>query len=82
MTKPSVILKAWQDVFKGRTSEEHRRRGSICMNCPAAQHSILYDWVKDELKEIQGLKCMDCGCGLSAKIRSTDICYKWEVDTK
>lgn len=80
MASPSVILKAWKEVLKGRTSEEHKRRATICMNCPAAQHSTLLELVKDELKEIQGLKCLDCGCPLSPKIRSTDICYKWEQD--
>ena len=81
MTKVSVILKSWQEVYKGTTSEEHKRRANICMDCPAAQHSTLLKLVKDELKEIHGLKCMDCGCPLSAKVRSTDICYKWEQDT-
>jgi len=82
MASPKEILNAWQKVFSGITSDEHRRRAKICMNCPASEHSFLLELVKDELKEIQGLKCGDCGCPLSPKIRSEDICYKWEQDLK
>lgn len=82
MTNPKIILKAWKEVSKGTTSEEHRRRSKICMDCPASKFSTFLNLVKDELKEIQGMKCTDCGCPLIAKIRSADICYKWKVPTK
>ena len=81
MTKLKVIAKAWAEVFKGNTTEEHKRRAFICYECDMSVHSKLLDLVGDELKEIKGLKCSDCGCPLSPKIRSEDICKKWEQDT-
>jgi len=78
MTKAKTILKAWKEVVKGNTTDEHRRRSEICSKCPKAVHSTMLNLVKDELKEIKGFKCLDCGCPLSAKIRSEDVCYKWK----
>ena len=80
MAKPSVILKAWKEVLKQNTSEEHKRRASICMGCPAHEYSNFLNLVKDELKEVQGMVCGECKCPLVAKIRSTEICYKWVQD--
>lgn len=77
MAKPSVILRAWRDVFSGNTSEEHKRRAKICMDCPAAKYSKLLSLIKDELKEVEGMVCDECGCPLVAKTRSSDKCYKW-----
>lgn len=82
MTNPKTILNAWKEVFKNNTSDEHRRRSKICMDCPASKYSTFLNLVKDDLKEIQGMKCMECGCPLSPKIRSTVICHKWKVPTK
>lgn len=78
MASPKVILKAWREVLKGNTSEEHKRRAKICMDCPAHKHSTILELVKDELKEVQGMVCGECSCPLSALIRSEKICYKWE----
>lgn len=77
MTKLGVIGKAWLNVLKGVTTKEHKRRAGICKSCPLAEHSVILDFVKDELVEVKGLLCSDCGCPLSAKIRSTDKCNKW-----
>ena len=78
MKKPYVIAKAWISVLKGNTTEEHKRRASTCKNCPQAKYSKYIDFVQDELKEVKGLKCTDCGCPLVAKIRSTEICRYWK----
>lgn len=57
------------------------KRAAICSVCPAAQKSGVYSIIKDErTKQIQGMKCVDCGCNLSAKVRSEkDFCPrgKW-----
>jgi len=57
------------------------KRAAICSVCPAAQKSGLYSIIKDKrTKQIQGMKCDDCGCNLSAKVRSEhDYCPrgKW-----
>lgn len=57
------------------------KRAAICSTCPAAQKTGIYNIIKDNrTKQIQGMKCADCGCNLSAKVRSEkDYCPrgKW-----
>ncbi len=57
------------------------KRASICADCPAAQETGVYSIIKDNrTQQIQGMKCADCGCNLSAKVRSvSDSCPrgKW-----
>lgn len=77
MIKTLTIIKAWMTLFKGITNEEHKRRAIICETCPQRKYSKFLDFVNDELKEVKGFICNDCGCPLSAKIRSNDKCNKW-----
>ena len=74
-------MSAWLKVIKGITTDEHKRRAKICKDCEHAKYKKYIDFVEDELKEIRGYLCDKCGCPLISKIRSTDICKKWEVDT-
>lgn len=57
------------------------KRATICSTCPAAEKVGVYSVVVDNrTKEIQGMRCSDCGCNLSAKVRSErDYCPrgKW-----
>ena len=47
------------------------KRAAICSECPAAEKTSIYSVVVDNrTKDIQGMKCGDCGCNLSAKVRS------------
>ena len=71
------IIKAWDKVFRKQTTEEHKRRASICNGCDLAVYKSYIDFINDELKDVKGLVCSDCGCPLVAKIRSTDKCHKW-----
>ena len=73
----SKILNAWIKVLKGDTTEEHRRRAEVCKSCPSSKYKKYIDFINDELKEVKGMVCTDCGCPLIAKTRSTDKCYKW-----
>ena len=85
MDNPILILKAWANVIikDENVEQEAKRRAKICSGCKFAKHGKLLTFVKDELKEIQGLYCSDCaGCPLTAKIRSEVICRKWKQDTK
>jgi len=56
-------------------------RAKICSICPAAVETMLKQILPDDtIKEISGLKCADCGCVLSAKVRQQiDSCpqKKW-----
>lgn len=75
-----TIVKAWSKVVQGLTTDEDKRRSKICANCPHAEHRKLLNLVGDELKETKGMVCNLCGCPLSAKIRSTETCKRWEAD--
>ena len=79
MSKPLVIIKAWINVFKGLTTEEHKRKAIICEKCPNREYNKYLDFVDDELKNVKGFICGICKCPLIAKIRSTDKCdlNKW-----
>ena len=46
------------------------QRAAICAACPFAVETKLKQLLPDDtIKEIDGLKCSDCGCILSAKLR-------------
>lgn len=74
MIQPEVIVKAWLNVFMGITTETHKNRAKICAACPKARHNTYVAMIKDEMIEVQGMICDECGCPLSAKIRSEDNC--------
>lgn len=78
MLKPKVVVDAWISVFKGVTTKEHKRRASICNDCNNNKYNKYLDFVNDELKEVKGLVCTDCGCPLIAKIRSKEVCKYWK----
>ena len=79
MGQISKIVKAWTKVAKGLTTDEDKRRASICKSCKFAKHKTYLDFINDELEEVKGLVCGQCSCPLIAKIRSTDVCKKWET---
>jgi len=78
MLQPFKILKAWVQVARGFTTQEHKRRAAICSSCPDKKYTHYLDFINDDLKEVKGFVCTPCGCPLIAKIRSTDKCKKWE----
>lgn len=59
-------------------NETFKKRAEICSNCELRKYSKYIDFIDDELKDVKGFVCGDCGCPLIAKIRSTDICKKWK----
>lgn len=76
MSKIGIIGKAWIEVLKGKTTEEQKRRAEICGGCPSAKHKKYLEFFKEELIQAKGMVCNECGCPLSAKIRSEDDCPK------
>jgi hypothetical protein len=76
------ILTGWKNYLgKSEVTEgKAKGRAAICAVCPHAKHGKLLTFVKDRLKEIEGAYCSACGCPLSAKVRSNDICpeNKWQ----
>jgi hypothetical protein len=85
--KPPVVLANIVQGFANLAFENEQveamavKRASICAECPAAVKAGVYSVVKDNrTTNIQGMKCDDCGCNLSAKVRSVhDYCPrgKW-----
>lgn len=79
--KISAILSGWKNYLnKNKVTETiAKKRATICASCPHAMQGKLLAFVKDELTEVEGYYCNKCGCPLSAKIRSNDICpeKKW-----
>lgn len=74
MAQLSKIIKGWRRVASGLTTEQDKERATICSECPSAFKSKFMSFIDDELKEIEGFVCGECGCPLSAKIRSEDSC--------
>lgn len=75
------ILSGWKNYLnKSEVTEAvAKERAALCASCPHARQGKLLTFVKDNLKEVEGAYCSQCGCPLSAKIRSNDICpvKKW-----
>jgi len=80
-TKTISILTGWKNfVSKSEVVESVAQdRAEICAACPHAHQKMLLAFIKDSLKEIEGYACNQCGCPLSAKLRSNDKCpiNKW-----
>tara|TARA_R110000782_G_scaffold21002_3_gene56716 strand:+ start:612 stop:860 length:249 start_codon:yes stop_codon:yes gene_type:complete len=74
MYKIENILNGWQNFMsKSEVTEAlAKERAKICSGCDSNVKSKLLIFVKDELKEIEGHKCKECQCPLSAKIRSVN----------
>ena len=68
--------------FPNKNVEEvAMKRAEICGECPSAVKTGVYSIVRDSrTQKIQGMMCDECGCNLSAKVRSvSDSCPlgKW-----
>tara|TARA_R110001592_G_scaffold116066_2_gene317069 strand:+ start:2110 stop:2535 length:426 start_codon:yes stop_codon:yes gene_type:complete len=80
--KPPIVLANIVSGFKNLAFPNEavesmaKKRASICAECPAAEKTGVYSVVIDNrTTNIQGMKCKDCGCNLSAKVRSEhDYC--------
>jgi len=86
--KPDLILSniiaGWTNLMINNPVAEEvaMKRANICAQCPSAQlmggvSTIIID---NKTTQVRGLKCSECGCPLSAKIRAmNDYCplSKW-----
>jgi hypothetical protein len=69
--KINNILKGIREVYKGTPlTPEQKKRAAICDECPLAKYNpSVAVFEGDEIKEVKGVVCSDCGCYLPAKIR-------------
>lgn len=75
MIKLFNIIHGWKNyVIKNPATElQAEKRAKICAECPhSSQLMLLEVMVRDEIKEIQGHQCNECGCPLSMKVRSKE----------
>lgn len=81
LQKAKAILTGWKNFIDRSEVTETiaKQRAAICALCPNARQGKLLAYIKDSLKEVEGAYCNACGCPLSAKVRSNDICpeKKW-----
>lgn len=70
--KLESIKSGWINIaFLSPTVETvAKKRAEICSDCEFSVKSFWLSALGDKLEEIQGLKCDQCGCPISAKIRS------------
>jgi hypothetical protein len=75
-------LSGWRNYLdKSEVTEAiAEKRAAFCAVCPNAKTGMLSAFINDRIKAIKGTYCVLCGCPLSAKVRSTDICpeNKWK----
>ena len=64
------IIDGWKAFFFKENNYIAKLRAEECKKCPEAGVGKFEIILKDEVEEIQGLKCDACGCPLSAKLRS------------
>lgn len=78
--KPDIVLEnivaGWSNLLFSSPAIENLaiKRAKICAECPSAVFSGVYSITTpdNKTKQIKGLKCAECGCALSAKVRSTN----------
>jgi len=65
------IIDGWKSYLKKERIDFAKARAEHCKKCHSAiigtYETLLPDY---SIKEIQGLKCKECGCPLSTKLRS------------
>lgn len=68
------IISGWSNyVFPSvRFEIMAHSRAAICAGCDHAKKGKFEALIKDNIKEIEGIKCTLCGCPLSPKLRSAE----------
>lgn len=65
------IIKGWSAYLFGNNPDYVIERALICKDCPSAVVGSYEKFMPDDtLQEVQGLKCGECKCPLSTKLRS------------
>ena len=75
--KPVEKIKSILEGFKYTRIEDPvreaiaQKRAKVCGACSEAKKGRILGWNKeDKIKEIEGMRCGICNCGLSEKLRS------------
>ena len=87
MDKLKLILAGWSNILipDERVDDIGKERAKICADCPKAEWSLVATLTisKDRhIQEVAGMSCSECGCPLSAKVRSPGSecpLFKWKA---
>lgn len=75
------FLQALKKNLKQEHTTESKRRSEICAGCTEKSKALYSEFVKAEIKEVQGYVCNRCGgCPIATKVFATEdknICDKW-----
>ena len=78
------FINALTKSLKSKHTEESRRRSEICATCPLKEKRFYADFVKAEIKEVEGYVCIGSNClhtcTSGTKVFATEkenICRKW-----
>ena len=75
VNKLNSIFHGWKNYAFPDASVEKlaKERAEVCGKCDSAVYGTYEKLMKDfSLKEVQGMKCNECGCPLSTKLRSVE----------
>lgn len=66
------IISGWENyIFENKSVENMaKKRAEICEDCPENTVGNILVFFNDKLQNIKGRYCKECGCPLSAKVRS------------
>lgn len=74
------FINALTNCIKSKHTEETLRRANICAGCDEKTKKFYADFVKAEIKEVEGYVCNRCDCPIATKVFATEeknICTKW-----
>lgn len=74
------FFQALKKNIKQEHTEESLRRSEICASCPEKSKALYSEFVKAEIKEVQGYVCDRCSCPIATKVfakEEKNICAKW-----
>jgi hypothetical protein len=83
MSSFKTIIKAWANVIweSEPVRLEAARRAKVCGACSHCVDGKVPELIGDKIKDVSGKVCDLCSCPLKAKIRSDEICEKWQTVT-
>lgn len=67
---PINIVEGWYNLLTNKKLPFLSERAQECNLCEEAKYQKTLEIIKDDLVEVKSLVCTQCGCPLSAKIRS------------
>lgn len=74
------FIQALTKSIKQKHTQESSRRSKICALCTSKEKRFYADFVKAEIKEVEGYVCTECKCPIATKVFATEkdnICPKW-----